>query len=189
MTAHYGAHEVMELHEVLSDTIDGINQFQLYRPYAKDPQLRSILDKQIQFMTQEYNNMVQAVNRRGISHAVPYRGPRMARPVYGLNNPETQTPNTSLNDMDDRDVASGMLGCHKASAAFRMMASLECADLELRRMLQQGALNCAEQAYEVWQYMNQKGYYQVPTLKEVTTNTMINTYAPANTGEMRYQYQ
>ncbi|MBE3572617.1 MAG: spore coat protein [Moorella humiferrea] len=189
MAAHYGAHEVMEIHEVLSDTIDGINQFQLYRPHVKDPQLHSILDKQLQFMTQEYNNMVQAINQRGITQAVPYRLPRTAAPVYGLNNPETQKPNTSIQDMDDRDVASGMLGCHKASAAFRMMASLECADLELRRMLQQGAINCAEQAYEVWQYMNQKGYYQVPTMKDVTTSTMINAYSPAATGQVGFYQQ
>lgn len=190
MTAHLGAHEVMELHEVLTDTIDGINQFQLYRPHVKDPQLRSILDKQIQFMTQEYNNMVQAINQRGITQAIPYRGPRRVNPVYGLHNPSPQVPNTSMEEMDDRDVASGMLGCHKSSAAFRMMASLECADLELRRMLQQGAINCAEQAYEVWQYMNQKGWYQVPTMRETTTSTMINTFAPAGTagpGTIRYQ--
>ncbi|MDN5344799.1 MAG: hypothetical protein PWQ18_911 [Clostridia bacterium] len=187
MTAQYGAHEVMEIHEVLSDTIDGINQFQLYRPHARDHQLRSIIDKQLQFMTQEYNNMVQAISQRGVTEAIPYRGPRTAAPVYGLDNPERQTPNTSLQEMDDRDVASGMLGCHKASASFRMMASLECADLELRRMLQQGAINCAEQAYEVWQYMNQKGYYQVPTMKDVTTGTMLNTYSTATTGQVRYQ--
>lgn len=125
MAAHLGAHEVMEVHEVLTDTVDGINQFQLYRPHVKDPQLKSILDKQIQFMSQEYNNMVQGINQRGISKAVPYRGPRNVTPVYGLDNPTSQSPNTSINDMDDRDVASGMLRCHKASAGLRMRASLE----------------------------------------------------------------
>lgn len=30
-----GAHELMEVHEVLTNTIDGINQFQLYQPIAK----------------------------------------------------------------------------------------------------------------------------------------------------------
>jgi spore coat protein CotF len=63
----------------------------------------------------------------------------------------------------------------------RMMASLECADPNLRRMIQQGAMNCSEQAYEVWQYMNQKGYYQVPTMKDMTTQTMIQSYAEGNT--------
>jgi spore coat protein CotF len=47
-------------------------------------------------------------------------------------------------------------------------------------MLQQGAINCSEMAYETWQYMNQKGYYQVPTMKEQTTQTMMNAYTTGN---------
>lgn len=183
MTAHYGAHEVMELHEVLTDTIDGINQFQLYRPHVSDPELRSILDHQLQFMTQDYNHMVQLINQRGASQATPYRAPKMTQPVYGLDHPQPQSPNTSPNEMDDQDVASGMLGCHKASALTRMMGALECADPQLRQMMQQGAVNCSEQAYEIWQYMNEHGYYQVPTMKEMTTNTMISTYHTAMGGQ------
>lgn len=184
MASNYGAHEVMQLHEVLTDTIDGINQFQLYRPHTHDSQLRSILDNQIQFMTREYNNMVQSLNQRGMSEAVPYRAIRNVNPTYGLHHPGQQAPNMSTNQMDDRDVASGMLGCHKASATLRMTAALECADPELRNMIQQGANNCAQQAYEVWQYMNQKGYYQVPTMKDMTTSTMMNTFGTANMGQM-----
>lgn len=188
MSAQYGAHEVMEIHEVLTDTIDGINQFQLYRPHVADSQLQSIVDKQIQFMTQEYNNLVQAMNQRGMTNSTPYRAPINQQPAYGLNNPQAQSPNTSMQQMNDRDVASGMLGCHKSSAGMRMMASLECADPQIRRMIQQGATNCAEQAYEIWQYMNQKGYYQVPTMKEMTTNTMMNTYTSTQTGTQMDQY-
>ncbi len=187
MTADLGAREVMEIHEVLSNTIDGINQFQLYRPHVKDHQLRTILDRHIDFMTQEYNQLVQAVNQRGRGRAIPYRAPRNVSPSYGLRQPSPQAPNLAANELDDRDVASGMLGCHKASASMKMMASLECADPQLRRMIQQGAINCSEQAYEVWQYMNQKGYYQVPTLKDTTTQTMIGTYKAANVGAPEYQ--
>jgi len=176
MAAELGAHETMQLHEVLTDTIDGINQFQLYRPYVKDPQLRTILDNQINFMTQEYNNMVQTIKNQGRGQAIPYRGIKNVSPSYGLQQPAPNAPNVSPNDMDDRDVASGMLGCHKASALLKTTASLECADPTIRRMLQQGAINCGEQAFEVWNYMNQKGYYQVPTMKQMTTSTMINTF-------------
>lgn len=184
MAAGFGAHEVMELHEVMTDMIDGINQFQLYRPHAKDPQLRSILDKQIQFMAQEFNNMVQNLNQRGMGQAVPYRGLRNITPTYGLNEPAQQTPKLTMDQLDDRDVASGMLGCHKASAIVKMNAALECADSGLRRMIQQGSINCSEQAYEVWHYMNHRGFYQVPTMKEMTTNTMMNNYMPTNMGPM-----
>lgn len=176
MAAGLGAHEVMETHEVLTNTIDSINHFQLLRQFVRDPQLRSILDNQLQFISQEYNNMVQTVGQQGMGQAIPYRGPKNIRPTYGLDNPSALSPNMSPEQMDDRDVASAMLGCHKASASLKMHAALECADPQLRRTMQQGAVNCSEQAYEVWQYMNQNGFYQVPTMKEVTTNTMMNMY-------------
>jgi spore coat protein CotF len=181
MAAGLGAHELMQLHEVLTDTIDGINQFQLYRPHVKDQQLRTILDNQTNFMVQEYNNMVQTLNNQGRGQAIPYRAIKNVSPSYGLKNPAPNAPNISPAEMDDRDVASGMLGCHKSSATMRTMASLECSDPTLRHMLQQGSINCSEQAFEVWNYMNQKGYYQVPTMQQMTTNTMINSFTTAQT--------
>jgi len=179
MAAELGAHEMMQMHEVLTDSIDGINQFQLYRPHVKDPQLGSILDNQIGFMTQEYNSMVQTISYQGKGEAVPYRRVKNVSPSYGLKSPSPNAPNVSPDEMDDRDVASGALGCHKASATLRSLASLECADPTIRRMLQHGFINCSEQAFEMWNYMNQKGYYQVPTMKPMTTDTMINTFTTA----------
>lgn len=179
MSANLGAHEVMEIHEVLTHAVDGINHFELYRPHVNDQQLGSILDKQLQFMNQEYNNMVQALNNQGFGMGVPYRSPKMVQPKYGLNNPQPQRPNTSPNQLDDRDISSGMLGFLKSSAIMKTIAALECADPNLRRMVQQGSANCSEMAYEVWQYMNQKGYYQVPTMKQMTTNTMTQSYTTA----------
>jgi spore coat protein CotF len=182
MAAQYGAHEVMEMHEILTDAIDGINQFQLYRPHVQDQQLMQVLDHHLRFMTDEYNHMVQMMHNQGLGQTVPYRAPKNITPTYGLNNPAAQTPNQSMNQMDDRDVSSGMLGCLKSSASLKMKATLECADPLLRRTMQQGAINCSEQAYEVWQYMNQKGYYQVPTMKDITTNTMIQSYGQMHGG-------
>lgn len=179
MSADLGAHEVMEVHEVLTTTINGINQFQLYSPHVNDQQLSSILNKQLQFMNQEYNNLVQAVNTQGYSMGTPYRSPMSLQPKYGLNNPPTQNPNTTPNRLKDQDIASGMLCLHKSSALTKTMAALECADPNLRRMIQQSSTNCSEMAYEVWQYMNQNGYYQVPTMKQMTTNTMTQSYATA----------
>lgn len=180
MTAQFGAHEVMEMHEVLTCAIDGMNQFQLYRPHVKDQQLLQILDKHLQFAMNEYNGLLQALNQRGMGQAVPYRAPKNFTPTYGLDHPATQAPNMGMNQMDDRDVASGMLGFHKSSSICKMMGTLECADPGLRRMLQQSAMNCSEMAYEVWQYMNQKGYYQVPTMKDMTTDTVIQSYGQAS---------
>ena len=63
------------------------------------------------------------------------------------------------------------------------MAALECANPNLRRMIIQSSNNCAEMAYEIWQFMNEKGYYQVPTMKQMTTNTMTESYKTAQTSQ------
>lgn len=190
MNAKLGAHEVMEIHEVLTDTIDGINQFQLYRPHVKDQQLGAILDHQLQFMEQEYNEMINVLRNKGQGQLFSYRTAKQTgatQPTYGLRQPAPETPNVSAQEMDDRDVASGMLGCSKASAGLRMHAALECADPQIRQMMIQGATSCAEQAYETFQYMNQKGFYQVPTMQSNTTNTMMNLYQPAHNQGMAGQ--
>lgn len=185
MTAQLGAHEVMEVHEVLCNAINAIHQCQLYRPHIKDQNLAAMMDKQMQFMTMEYNSLVQAVNQGGIiTGGKPYPASYNYSPTYGLRNPAPHSPSMMPTQLTDRDIASGLLGIHKSGSMFKMLAALECADPNLRRLIQQGAMNCAEQAYEVWQYMNQQGYYQVPTMKQMTTETILNTYAPANMGNM-----
>ncbi|RIX60149.1 spore coat protein [Paenibacillus nanensis] len=183
MAAHLGAHETMEVHEILCSAIAGINTMQLYRPHVKDQRLAQIMDKQMQFTINEYNQMVQSVQHlsgQGMAQGTPYRAPSNFQPVYGLDNPAASTPNMSANQIDDRDVSSALLAFHKSSAMMKIIAALECANPQIRSMMQQGAVNCSEQAYEIWQYMNQAGYYQVPTMKEMTTNTVLNHYEPAS---------
>ena len=188
MNRKFGAHEMMELHEVLTDTIDGINQFQLYRSHVQDDQLLNILDNQTQFMMQEYNSLVSMISSQGGHGSVPQRtlsGQQNFSPSYGMRQPEPEMPKTSMQMLEDRDVASGMLGCHKASALSRMHATLEIADTQIRHSIMQGANSCAEQAYELFQYMNQKGFYQVPTLAEQTTQTMMGMYQPSSPMNMQ----
>ncbi|WP_166238708.1 spore coat protein [Paenibacillus turpanensis] len=179
MNHKLGAHEVLEVHEVLSEGINMINNLQLYRPHVQDAKLAQILDHQLAFVNDEYNLMVQALNGQGRVDAVPYRAPKNFQPQYGLRNPGPLAPNQSMNQLNDQDISCAMLSLHKSGAAFKMIGALECSDPDLRRIMQQSAINCAEMAYEVWQYMNQNGYYQVPTMKEVTTQNMIQAYQPS----------
>ncbi|MZP28125.1 spore coat protein [Heliobacterium undosum] len=185
----FGAHEVLMVHEVLQDSIDGINQFELYRPHVKDSQLARILDNQIQFMRTCYQNTVNYLHHKGAPSAVPYRMPRTSSPNYGLRNPQPQTPNNSVNEMDDRDVASGMMGCAKASAILHTQAALECADPTLRAMMTSSAQSSINQAYEIFQFMNQRGMYQVPTMPDKTTNNFLNSYQSPQGMGMQMQMQ
>ena len=176
--ANFGAHECLESHEILTDTINGINQFELYRPHVKDQQLGQILDRQINFMIQEYNSLVNYLHNSGRNTGSPYRGQSNFSPKLGLRNPSPENPNTNINQLNDRDIASGMLGCAKSSAIFATIASLECTDPNLRNLMKNCIISKVDMAYEIFQYMNQMGFYQVPTMQDNTTQTMINTYQP-----------
>ncbi|AYK07900.1 spore coat protein [Brevibacillus laterosporus] len=181
MAAGLGAHEVLDLHEVLDGMINTGNNMQMYRSYVKDPQLMSILENQLQFHLQSYNMLISILQQTNYQKPIQERHLKIlgySQPTYGLRQPAPLAPSTSPQEIDDRDISSCMLGLHKSAATIKMTATLECADPTLRRALSQAAVNCADMAYEVWQYMNQRGYYQVATLKEVTTQTMINTYQP-----------
>lgn len=188
----FGAHEVLELHEVLNDAIYGLNTLNLFRPHAQDPMLQAMVDRHMQALTTEYNYMIQLANQQGAGHAVPARRMNAGgysenhmnqafQPSYGLHNPQTQAPARSAQEIDDADVALCLVNCHKQTASLKMKAALEMADPTLRRTMQQGALNSAEMAYEGFQFANQKGYYQVPTLKDTTQNTYLQAYGTAPT--------
>ncbi|WP_134684666.1 spore coat protein [Brevibacillus migulae] len=178
-THQYGAHEVMELHEVMNATIDGINTCQLYMPHTQDPELRQILTNQLQFMTDEYNRLVHLINGRGAGMAIPYRPRTNGFQQTGMTPVNAMMPNANAQQLDDRDISSAVLGIHKSGAKIRMNAALECADWEIRRTLMQGANNCANQAYDIWGYMNRRGYYPLHSMQEIANNHILRGYQPS----------
>lgn len=178
---HFGAHETMEAHEVLTSAVDTLNVFNFLRREITDPQLSQIMDRQINFMEKEYNDMVSYVSQhRGVTPDI-YHSRRNASVNYGLRKPSPVAPHGESRQLKDRDAASIMLGMLKCSASKKMMAALECADSQLRRMMIQGANSCAEQAYEIFTFMNQRGMYQVPTMQRSTQENFMNMYQQAGT--------
>ncbi len=174
----FGAHEIMEIHEVLTSTIDSLNTFNLLRRQVTDQELGQIVDRQINFMDKEYNDMVTFVaQQRGVTPDL-YHSRRTASVNYGLRQPSPVAPHEGRN-ITDRDAASIMLGMLKCGASRKMMATLECADPQLRRIMMQGANSCAEQAYELFNFMNQRGMYQVPTMQQQTQQNFMNMYQQA----------
>lgn len=174
----YGAHEVIELHEVLNNAGDALNTLQLYAPYAADPELVQIVHHQMNFMQQEYNGMVHTVRGLGGGEGLPDRPGVQTQAKGTLMPPASPQPHANSAQMDDRDVASALLGMHKASAKLQMSAALEAAHPQIRDMLLQGAVNCTHQAYEVWGYMHRKGYYPFAVMPDAANAQLLRPYQP-----------
>ena len=180
----YGAHEVIELHEVLNQAGDALNTLQLYAPYAADPELAQLVHHQFHFMQQEYNGMVHTVRGLGAGEIVPYRsGWHLAagsRQMAGQGQVMSAGPqaNAYPAPLQDRDVASALLGLHKAGAKLKLSAALEASHPQIRDMLLQGAVNCSHQAYEVWGYMQRKGYYPMAVMPDAEKAHLLGSYQP-----------
>ncbi len=165
----YGAHETMEVHEILMEKINAITHFNLYAKETQNPQLQDMIARHQQEEILSYNEIVAYIREnKGFSPIPPntdIKGVSEQQIQYGLNKPPQFAPQSDAS-LSDEEIAIAMLLCHKKRCPECCLASLECADPNLRRMLQNSSASCANQAYEVFLLMNEQGLYQVPTLKK-----------------------
>lgn len=179
----FGAHETLEAHEILNEKINLINHFSLYAQMVQNGQIRSMIDRHLQTAVASYNQLVGYTHDYSAARPMQTSGPGILSGTqpqqiqYGLRQPQPVTP-VLQGTLNENQVLCAMLSCHKSSAKLHMQAALECADPNVRQMLQQGANLCAEQAYEVFMLMNQLGQYQVPTMNDHTAKTFLHTYQP-----------
>ncbi|WP_100401805.1 spore coat protein [Bacillus sp. FJAT-42315] len=178
---NHGGHEVMDVHEVLSGSIGAMNQYTMLRQYVKDQELLGILDRQYQFMQQEYNTTVDCF-RSGQDPAVPTQSYEMTQDndfIYGLTPTQPKKPIQSISEITDENVSGLMLGAVKASAATKAMAACEVTNPVVRRVLADSVPNCIEMAYELSIYQNKHHYYQVPQFSQQDMQQMVQAFAPA----------
>lgn len=186
----FGAHETMEVHEILNEKINLINHLALYVEQAQSGQVRQLIDRHLQNVAGMYDQLVAYTHNYSAAGSMSAMGAgnqgsmRMNQTSYqdiqyGLRQPAQVSPQMQ-GRFNDKQILCAMLSAHKASARLHMSASLECADPNVRQMLIQGALACADAAYETFLIMNELGQYQVPTMNDHTAKTFLHTYQPTN---------
>ncbi|UJF31634.1 spore coat protein [Paenibacillus hexagrammi] len=181
----FGAHEAMEVHEILCEKTNMINHFSFYEEQAQNQQVKQLIRQHLQSAIQHYDQLVaythdyNAVNRTGGmqagGHMFSQASPQQIQ--YGLRQPAKTSPQMQ-GRMNDEQILSSMLSCHKNSAKNGMQASLECADPNVRQMLLNGAIAANQHAYDTFLLMNQMGQYQVPTMHDHTAKTYLHTFQP-----------
>ncbi len=178
---NHGGHEMFDVHEVLSGSIETMNHYLMYMQYVKDPELRDILTRQYQFMQQEYNTTLECF-KTGQDPTVPTQSYKMKQDndfVYGMKPSQPKKPMQNMTEISDEFIASSMLAHCKAGATAKTMAALETTNPVVRRVLADSVPNCIEMGYELSIYMNKHHYYQVPQLAQEDMTAMMNAYAPA----------
>lgn len=178
---NHGAHEVLDTHEILHGLVSAFNEYLMCEQHIKDPELMSILQHQRQFMTGEYNILVESfkTGQEPTQKTSVYKMEQSNEVQYGLAPAQPTQPNQDINQLGDKCVSSVMLSCMKSLSGMMTMAATECTNPVVRRVLADSVPNHIEMAYELFLYQNKQGYYQVPQLTQQDMQQMLNSFAPA----------
>ncbi|WP_458126992.1 spore coat protein [Paenibacillus sp. Z3-2] len=178
---NHGGHEMFDVHEVLAGSINTMNSYTMLSEHVKDPELRDILQRQKQFMANEYNITLECF-KTGQDPAMPTQSYKMNQGndfTFGMKPSQPKKPMQTAGEISDQTISLNMLNAVKSGALMKTTAALESTNPVVRRVLADSLPNCIEMAYEISIYQNKNGFYQVPQLAQQDMQQMQNSYAPA----------
>ncbi|MGO4886355.1 spore coat protein [Anaerobacillus sp. MEB173] len=179
---NFAAHELLETSEALRTKAAEIEQHGALAYQCNDQQLKAIIKKHQQLMVTSYQQGINLMQGKGvqITHQIPNF--QQANPTIGMENQmQMASPMANTQSLSDQTIATLLLNTHKSGAVMGMQWANECVDPQIRMYHVNGANQCQEMAYELWNWMNQNGYYQPPTFSATQTNQMMGMYQPMNT--------
>lgn len=178
---NHGGHEFFDVHEVLSGTINTLNTYLILSQHVKDSELHDILNRQYQFIQDEYNITLESF-KTGQDPSKRTESYKMSQGndfIYGLTPSQPKKPFQSVSEISDEFISSSMLSLAKSGASAKTLAALETSNPVLRRVLADSVPNCIEMAYEISIWQNKHHYYQVPQLAQQDMQQLINAFSPA----------
>lgn len=177
MTNRLAAHEFLVTQECLRSLSANIELHSVLANTCQDQNLKQTLTRHIQQMVNSYSQGVNLLQGKGMNVTVqPPTFRTTYQPTIGLNNPTMTSPNPNANTLSDPAISTIILNQHKNGSVVAMFHANECVDPQIRMFHVNGANQCQQMAYEIWQWMNHQGYYQTPQLADHTMNTMIQAY-------------
>lgn len=167
------AHELHDLHELTMSCVNSITNMAYMLNHVQDPEFRSILERHFPLHVRDYNMKVEFLNQvEGAKHELS------ALKIHGQLSDFTQSPadtylpvqpRISVTEFNDREMATAYLLTLKRAGREYAWSAMEMANPEIRSFCEAAFLMSCSHAYDVWQYMVEKGFYPL----EPADNTMI----------------
>jgi len=179
------AHELLETAEALRTKAAEIEQHGFFAANCKDQTLKNMLRRHQQQMIQAYQQGVNLLQGKGAQVTHMHPDFHMDDVNMGMENSAPSTPpNPNAKTLSDRTISTLVLNAHKSGAMMGMLWANECVDPQIRSYHVQGANLCQEMAYEMWQWMNQNGYYNPPVFQQNQINQMAQSFQPISNMNM-----
>lgn len=172
-------HELYDLHELAMSCVNSITQMGNFLTQAQDPGLRGMIEGHFPYHIRDYNIKAEYLKNA--------QGPTKELPVPDLNpvlSSFTQSPSTSHPVMprtngvqlNDREIATAYLLTLKRAGREYAWAAMEMSHPDLRTFLEDAFRMSCRHAYDVWQWMVQKGYYPLEPASQTAQTTMAGIY-------------
>ncbi len=185
---NFAAHELLETSEALRTKAAEIEQHGVFTSQCNDQHLKSILMRHQQQMIMAYQQGINLMQGKGaqLTHQTPsffnMQHTMQHNADLGMHQQTTlSAPMANTQTLSDQTIATLALNTHKSGAVMGMQWANECVDPQLRMYHVNGANLCQEMAYEIWNWMNQNGYYQPPTFGTTQVSQMTGMFQPMNT--------
>lgn len=173
------AHEFYDLQELILSCVNSITNMAYFRRHARDPEFKAIVEKHFALHVQDYNMKVEYVAKAQGSTSklpVPELTDHLKSYTAAPTAPVAVTPRTDVVDFDDREMATAYLLTLKRAGREYAWGAMEAANPEVRSFLEDAFRMCSRHAFEVWQFMVEKGWYPLEPAPDQTLATAAQTY-------------
>lgn len=178
---NWGAHEFLETNELLRKLTADIELHALFAGMTNDQAFRTMLQRHIQMMDGAYHQAIRLMQYKGVdvspSTTAARRFNLQQTPHVGFQHPHSiPAPSLNVQQLSDMTMATLILNSHKTGSAVGMLWAAECVDPDVRALHVMCANNCQQMAYEAFQFMNERGYYEVPAMPQSDVSRMASLY-------------
>ncbi|HLO03860.1 MAG TPA: spore coat protein [Symbiobacteriaceae bacterium] len=183
------AHELYDLHDLTASCANSITSMGHFLQQAQEPALRSLIEQHLPFHVADYNKKVSLLQQNGMQipfSASPLRATLADPTALPVPPAPAVTPRTDAQLLDDREICLSYLLTLKRAGREYAWAAMEMANAEIRTFLEQAFMLSSHQAYDVWQYMVQHGWYPVHPADQAGQELIAGAYNPVPaTGGLR----
>ena len=175
------AHQMVHVGEAITTLVNCMNTFRMYRPQVREPQMTSMMDRQLEHMMSMCNNILKYMQTKEINQIMPDRIMSWQSSINQMHQPV----NMNASRLDERDMVCCMASSLKACVMSLSVATMSCSDDTMRKMVMNCCTSCMNMVYDMLMHMHQRAMHHFSTMQANTMHSAMHVYQPLS--EMQYQ--
>lgn len=165
--------------ELILSCVDSITNMELYINSATDSELKAMIQEHLSAHIQDYNMKVKFV-KESAGPGEKLNVPQLKTMLQDYTNAPTApipvTPRTTVDKLNDREIATGYLLTLKRAGREYAWSAMEASNPELREFLKDAFTMSCNHAFEIWQWMVKKGFYALSPASQQEIDSVGSFY-------------